>query len=544
MDRYFRAVAIDYDGTLTESGPPDLHVVDAIAEFRRTHGRALLVTGRILEDLRAAWPAVETAFDAIVAENGAVLWLPGSGARVLAQPVPLELEDALAARGVPLARGKVLLATDGVWDRGALEEITHLGLEVQLVHNRSALILLPSGVSKGTGLLAALEDLGISRHSTVAVGDAENDHTLLETCEIGVAVANAVPSLQAHADVVLRDPDGAGVRSLLRGAILDGRVRIRPKRWQIRIGTAPDGAPVTLPGSQVNLLITGGAASGKSHLAGLVIERLVAMGYLVWVIDPEGDHVGLGALRDVVVKHVPALSGAPPEISSPRPSATTVFDLSAHGSAERAGWCRWLLAEAAQARQAAGVPHWVVLDEAHVVPDAFPILRGTAERPPAGVCLVTYHPGELHGDTLGSIDYVLTLQAPKANIDDGSGPRPFVPDVRRSAHVRHWHKYLTALLPHHQRFFFRSAGGLTGASAANIPEFHHELERCESAVLLHHARARDFSRWTELVLRDAELATTIGSVEARIAGGPEAEVEPARRDLLVGIERRYRDPTA
>lgn len=544
MDRYFRAVAIDYDGTLTESGPPDLDVVDAIREFRgRTRGRALLVTGRILDDLRAAWPLAQTAFDAIVAENGAVIWLPGAGARPVAQPVPAELGDALAARGVPLARGKVLLATHTAWDSVALDEIGRLGLEVQLVHNRSALMLLPSGVSKGTGLLEALEDLGISRHSTVAVGDAENDHSLLETCEIGVAVANAVPSLQTHADIVLREPAGAGVRSLLQGVILGDGLRIQPKRWQIRIGTTPDGAPVTLPGSQANLLITGGAASGKSHLAGLVIERLVAMGYSVWVIDPEGDHVGLGALRDVAVRSVRApRAGAPVELPPSRPLATTVFDLSGQEPVERAGSCRRLLAAAAQAREASGVPHWVVFDEAHLVPDALPILQGAAERPPTGVCLVTYHPGDLHRATLDNVDAVLTLRDLTAEFTDRSGTQPFVPDARRSAHVRHWHKYLTAVLPHHQRFFFRSDAGLTGASAANIPEFHHELERCEAAVLLHHAPAHDFSRWTELVLRDPELASAIRAIEDRIARGAEAGVERARRDLLAGIERRYREP--
>jgi hypothetical protein len=258
-----------------------------------------------------------------------VIWLPGTGARTVAQPVPAELADALVARGVPLARGQVLLATDTAWGGIALEEIGRLGLEVQLVHNRSALMLLPSGISKGTGLLEALDELDISRHSTVAVGDAENDHSLLETCEIGAAVANAVPGLRAHADIVLGESVGAGVRSLLQGAVLAGSVRIHPKRWQIRLGAAPAGAVVTVPGSQTNLLITGGATSGKSHLAGLVVERLVAMGYAVWIIDPEGDHVGLGTLRDVTVRAEPAPGARGSVDAPPHPLSTTAFDLSA-----------------------------------------------------------------------------------------------------------------------------------------------------------------------------------------------------------------------
>ena len=36
----------------------------------------------------------------------------------------------------------------------------------------------------------------MSRHEVVGIGDGENDHSLLEYCECGVAVANAVESLQ------------------------------------------------------------------------------------------------------------------------------------------------------------------------------------------------------------------------------------------------------------------------------------------------------------------------------------------------------------
>ena len=49
----------------------------------------------------------------------------------------------------------------------------------------------------------------------MAVGDAENDHSLLAAVEFGVAVANAVESLKADADVVLEEADGDGIVALL-----------------------------------------------------------------------------------------------------------------------------------------------------------------------------------------------------------------------------------------------------------------------------------------------------------------------------------------
>jgi hypothetical protein len=173
MSDYFRAVAVDYDGTLTEEAAPDDAVLAALARTRSSGQRVLLVTGRRLEELVQVFPAALQTFDAIVAENGGVVWNPALGTRTVAHPVPAELDPALALRGVPFERGRVLVATDASWDQTVFQEIARLGLEVQLVRNRGALMLLPPGISKGTGLLEALSELGISPHSTLAVGDAD-----------------------------------------------------------------------------------------------------------------------------------------------------------------------------------------------------------------------------------------------------------------------------------------------------------------------------------------------------------------------------------
>lgn len=142
-------------------------------------------------------------------------------------------------------------------------------------------MVLPAGVSKATGLLAALIELGISPHNTLAVGDAENDLALLEAAEVGVAVANAVPSLRAHADLVLEGTDGAGVAALLSGPIRTGERPVRPARRRVTIGRFADGTPATVPGAQANVLLCGETGAGKSHLAGLLVERWIAAGDVV-----------------------------------------------------------------------------------------------------------------------------------------------------------------------------------------------------------------------------------------------------------------------
>ena len=76
---YFRAVAVDFDGTLAEGAvAPD--TLAALAEARARGIQVILVTGRIMSELRAVFPDVEELVDAVVAENGAVLASP-AGAR-------------------------------------------------------------------------------------------------------------------------------------------------------------------------------------------------------------------------------------------------------------------------------------------------------------------------------------------------------------------------------------------------------------------------------------------------------------------------------
>lgn len=106
--------------------------------------------------------------------------------------------------------------------------------------------------------------------------------------------------------------------------------------------------------------------------------------------------------------------------------------------------------------------------------------------------------------------------------------------------MRHWHKYSSAFLPAARRFYFRAPTGLTGAVAGNMEEFHRELRRVPLAVVRHHARGGDFSRWVADVLRDETLAAAFRLSEQRLGDAvPEAEAEPVRRELLAAIGIRY-----
>ena len=79
-------LALDYDGTITRDNRPDASVLSAIADARRRNVTVILVTGRILDDLRRV--AGDLHFvDGVVAENGAVIHFPGTGHTTILAPL-------------------------------------------------------------------------------------------------------------------------------------------------------------------------------------------------------------------------------------------------------------------------------------------------------------------------------------------------------------------------------------------------------------------------------------------------------------------------
>ena len=572
---YFRAVALDFDGTLAD-GQVAPATLAALTEARAARGvRVILVTGRIMSELRAVFPEVDDHIDAVVAENGALLVTHG-GVRLLAAPIGRAVSAALTGRGVPHRSGQVIVAGAAADEPAALEVVRELGLDCRLVRNRGELMVLPAGVTKGTGLLEALGELGLSPHNAIGVGDAENDHSLLDACEVGVAVANAVDALRAHADMSMALPDGQGVADLLLGPLVAGRVHLYPRRWQVTLGTDDDGGPVTLPGSQLNIAICGGTGKGKSYLAGLVCEQLIRLGYSLVVFDPEGDHHGLGELRDVIITggHEGRLADPGEVVRLLRHSHTSVVtDLSHLDAAARAAYVTDL-ASAVEARRAAtGVPQWVVVDEAHV-----PIGRGVTARrmlnPPAkGYLLVTWQPAELSADALLALDAVITLGSarpdsqfiditaavadmPRAEIArrlTGPGGRAvlawrqrpgravaFTLGPRTTPHLRHAHKYGQAGVEPARRFYFKTGPDTaTGAVSANLDELEAELGRCDRGVLRHHCPRHEFSGWVAGVFRDEALAADLAELEAALpADSHPALVEQVRLALIALLQTR------
>ena len=181
-----------------------------------------MVTGRELDDLQKVCSRLDL-FEYVVAENGALLYQPATRIeKPLAPAPPASSSQRCASAGSGRFRvGRVIVATWEPHETSVLETIRDLGLELQVIFNKGAVMVLPAGINKATGLAQALDRLGLSPRNAVGMGDAENDHAFLSTCACAVAVANALPSLKEEADLVTRADHGAGVEELIEEMLRD-----------------------------------------------------------------------------------------------------------------------------------------------------------------------------------------------------------------------------------------------------------------------------------------------------------------------------------
>jgi hypothetical protein len=423
------ALACDYDGTIATAGAVAPETRAALARVRESGRRLVLVTGRMLEDLRVVCPDLDAMFDAVVVENGALLYRPSDGVmKVVGGQPEAALVDALGRRGVPIALGASIIATDAPYAEPALAAIQETGVERTLVFNKGSLMLLPGGVTKATGLEAALAALGLSPRNTVGVGDAENDHAFLAYCECGVAVADAVPALRERADLVTSGANARGVVELIQTHVLADAIDLVPRltRHWITLGERADGTPVTIPAHRMRLLVGGPSASA---VVAVLVDRLVEAGRAVCVLDPGGDHRALAELEGVVglggtAKHaVPTAEELTQLLSHPRTSL--VLDLSALSRAEKMRYATQALVTIAAVRARAGVPHWLVAGEVPGLAPGNGSPAGAWPRPgPESLCLVAASAGDPGGDVRSLATAVVsTDNAPgEARLAIGGGP--------------------------------------------------------------------------------------------------------------------------
>jgi len=567
--RYLALVA-DYDGTLASHERISEETVAALERLRSSGRRAIMVTGRRLKDLLAVCSCTKL-FDLIVAENGAVAYEPSTrNERVLANPPSKALLQALHERSVtPLEIGEAIVATLERHRSAVQDVVWEQGLEVQVIGNRGAVMILPAGVNKASGLGHALRKLGLSRHEAVGIGDAENDHSFLECCECSVAVANATDAIKENVVFVTSAPNGHGVRELIDELVDNDlrRVQERIDRNLILLGSRLDGSPVRIGPYGSNILIAGPSGSGKSTLAAGLIERLIAKDYQVCIVDPEGDY---GSLHDVVALgnqlRAPSIAEILAILEDPKVNLS--INLLGVPLADRPDFLAQLMPNLHALRIRSGRPHWLVLDEAHhMLPGTGGPADAALPRHLGETLFITVHPEHITPEVLSTVDTAIAIgPAPERTLkmyasatnrelawpegltyrsaqvvvwfaSGGQPPFPMTSEPGRAERIRHRRKYAEGDLGSHS-FYFRGPEGKTKLKAHNLAMFSHLAQGIDEETWMFHLRRGDYSRWFRHSVRDVQLAEEAERIELR------DDLAPAQSRDLIGelIHARYTLP--
>ncbi len=570
---FFHVLATDYDGTIAEDGGVAEDTFEALRRLRASGRRLVLVTGRELEDLQRVCPHLEV-FDEVVVENGAVIFRPSTKELVLLGDAPPDVFlERLRERGVsPLSVGHVIVAT---WEPNqdiVLQTIKELGLELQIIFNKGAVMVLPPGINKASGLRAALSKLSIAPINTVGVGDAENDHALLRACGCAVAMANAVPMLKENSDWVTIHSRGQGVVELVEQLLKDDLSAIvRSERHAVSLGELDNldakqaGAGALFASDPGRMLICGTSGSGKSTFTQGLLERLSAAGMQFCIIDPEGDYEDLADVTTVGdPQRLPSLDSALEALEFP--DRNVVINLLAISLADRPAFLSSLIPRLSDLRARTGRPHWVVIDEAHHMLPAEN--EAISPRLPADfdhVIYVTVHSGHLAKSALSGARWLVVLgddiADSVASFADAVGETvpPSIPasvetgralvwpvgqhrspfEVKvvppTDEHRRHLRKYATGTLGEDRSFYFRGPENALNLRAQNLEMFCQIGDGVDNDTWLHHLVAKDYSTWLRDCIKDSELADEIERIELAADG----DIDVIRGNVRAAIEKRY-----
>ncbi len=567
---HYLILATDYDGTLASGGKVSDVTLEALKRLQKSGRKLVLVTGRQLDDLCQVFPEVNI-FDCVVVENGAVLYFPSTREEFLLGSLPPEgFVEALRSRNIePLSVGKVIVATWEPHEAEVLSVIRELGLDLQVIFNKGAVMVLPAGVNKASGLGEALSRMGLSTHNTVAIGDAENDLAFLKTCEFSVAVDNALPSVKSEVDWVTQASRGDGVIELIDRLLTEDleESSLLPERHSISLGNIKADREVYIQPLNRNILLAGVSGGGKSTLATGMLERFREKGYQFCIIDPEGDYQNF---EGTVVVGNAQQPPNPTEILAilSKPEQNLVINLMGVKLDDRPLFLAQLLPSLLEMRVRTGRPHWIVIDEVHHMFHADWNAAVTLPQSVNGILMITVHPEHVAISALSLIDTIVAVKSPMQTItnfcnavghqlptdslpaelaagegvawflDSEEQPFQFQVIPPRQERQRHMRNYAEGNLGSDRCFYFRGEDDQLNLKAQNLIMFIQLAAGVDDRTWLHHLHQQDYSNWLQNSIKDETLAEEVSQIETTTDFSP----SESRDRIKSAIEKRYTLP--
>ncbi len=262
-----RLIALDLDGTLFSADQNYVHpvVVDAI---RRTAERGVTITlatgrpysftqavaadlgltaplicyqggvvqgmdGQLLRDITFSQQTLAPAL-ALARRNRWQVYLERDGMLHLDGGLPYD-ETLFSLMSSPIKREWDLALADiephqfgvffpsGVTDAQVIDLQAAIGPAATVMRTHAQVInAIPAGVSKGAALAWLAGHLGVPQPAVMAVGDSDNDVSMVSWAGIGVAMGGARASVLDVADWVAPPLDVHGVASALERFVLSG----------------------------------------------------------------------------------------------------------------------------------------------------------------------------------------------------------------------------------------------------------------------------------------------------------------------------------
>jgi hydroxymethylpyrimidine pyrophosphatase-like HAD family hydrolase len=562
----YKVLAVDYDGTLATNGVVDDGTVDALIRLRQSGRRVVLVTGRLLEPLLAAFPQVGLC-DSVVAENGALLYDPDTRTeRPLVDAPPREFIEKLTERGVPVSEvGRVVIVTRIPYETEVLETIRDMSLELHIIFNKGAVMVLPTGVNKASGLRAALQELGLSQHNAFGIGDAENDGAFLKLCGASAAVANALDSLKKQVDLVSSGVGSAGVVEVIERLIGDDLQALheRPER-AVLLGHEIGGGEVRIPVYGTRVLVTGDSAGGKSKLAVGLIEQLIEHEYQTVVIDPEGDYQSVeGPLVLGTLERVPTTEEVMQVVGKSGKSCVVSYFGAKTG--EQPPLFSKMYRALQDHRVHTGKPHWHIIDEAHYpISGSWKPIDDLHLEDLGSVMYTTAFPEQMPRKVLDAVDLLVAISnEPAKLLERFCGllgektpklkPSPDAAEHRaiawwrrkdspfwfrrlepRGEHQRHVHKYFDGQMEPADCFYFRGPSAALNLAAGNLRTFMQLAEGVDLATWGYHLKRGDYARWFRDKIQDQTLADAAEQLEHQ-----NVSPKDSRDQMLEMIQKTY-----
>jgi hypothetical protein len=297
-------------------------------------------------------------------------------------------------------------------------------------------------------------------------------------------------------------------------------------------------------------------------------------GYCVCVIDPEGDYSSLEGLPGVTV-----LGGEDPP-PTPReliralryPDRSVVIDLSQRPHDEKVQYIRGVLPALNILRRRTGLPHRILLDEAHYylhdadahqlldferngytvvtycasrLPKALlaatEVMIVTCESSPAEIgalCRCCAKCAQADGKRWAMLGHLKVGQAIALPITEEAGGelRLFTIAPRLTPHVRHRQKYVDVPVSAHRSFVFNADGQPSPHRVRTLRQFVAELEARSASSLDAYIARGDFSRWIGDVFGDHALANELRVLEQRHRAGSQVETV---QEMASAVRGRY-----